>query len=106
MRTARDFFRLLNAPHPARCTTGRQRGKRRPHRQRAGARPGRGGARRRREAARAAQGRRGRLPVLVDGVPIMDAHYGIYNGCYALRINDFTNSARESAIDELPSARR
>jgi len=46
------------------------------------------------------------LPVLVDGVPIMDAHYGVYNGRYALRINDFTNSARESAIDELPSARR
>jgi flagellar motor switch protein FliM len=46
------------------------------------------------------------LPVLVDGVPIMDAHYGVYNGRYALRVNDFTNSARESASDELRSARR
>jgi flagellar motor switch protein FliM len=46
------------------------------------------------------------LPVLVDGVPIMDAHYGVYNGRYALRVNNFTNSARESASDELRSARR
>jgi flagellar motor switch protein FliM len=46
------------------------------------------------------------LPVLIDGVPIMDAHYGIYNGRYALSVNSFNNSARESALDELPSARR
>lgn len=41
------------------------------------------------------------LPVMVDGVPVMDAHYGIYNGHYALRVNSFTNSAKESAPDEL-----
>lgn len=41
------------------------------------------------------------LPVLIDGVPIMDAHYGIYNGHYALGVNSINNTARESAIDEL-----
>jgi flagellar motor switch protein FliM len=41
------------------------------------------------------------LPVMVDGVPVMNAHYGIYNGRYALRVNSFTNSAKESAPDEL-----
>ena len=46
------------------------------------------------------------LPVLVDGVPVMDAHYGLYNGRYALRVNAFTNSAGQSADDELPAARR
>lgn len=46
------------------------------------------------------------LPVMVDGVPVMDAHYGLYNGRYALRVNQFTNSAGQSAVDELPAARR